>query len=73
MLMSYGATNQNKKVIAESLDEVAALIEEGHIDLITKKDFAAFVGTAEQADKGVRESSLKVAQHEQNTHAILPS
>lgn len=58
--MSFGVNNQNKKVIAESLDIISEYIKEGHIDHITKKDFAVFVGTAEAADKGVREASLMV-------------
>ena len=58
--MTHGVTNQNQKVIAESLDEIACYIAEGNIDHITKKDFQAFVGTLDKPDKGVREASLKV-------------
>lgn len=48
-------------MIAESLDIISEYISsDGDINHITSKDFAVFAKTTDNADKGVRESSLKV-------------
>lgn len=52
--------SKNLKSVAENLDEISEFITKNGIDSITKKDFLLFLTLADSADKGVRESSLKV-------------
>lgn len=58
--MDNGTKNKNLKVVSESLDEISDYITANGVDSVTKKDFAVFLQAVDSADKGVRESSLKV-------------
>jgi ABC-type arginine transport system ATPase subunit len=48
------------KSVAECLDEVSEYVARNGVGSVTKKDFTLFTQMADNADKGVRENSLKV-------------
>ena len=59
-IVDGGVKSKNLKAVAENLDEVSDYFKNNGIDSCTKKDFALFLTCADNADKGVRENSLKV-------------
>jgi cytoskeleton-associated protein 5 len=60
IIIDSGLKNKNLKSVAECLDEMADYIQKHGVDHLMKKDYKLLIDLADNKDKGVRETSLKV-------------
>ena len=68
LIIDTGVKSKNLKAVAECLDEVASYINENGTKNVTQKDFAVFVGCADNKDAAVRENALKVFAEAYQSH-----
>jgi hypothetical protein len=60
LMVKYGLASQNKKSVAETLDEINKYVNENGTEILNEEFYKTLIKLVDSSDKGVRENSLTV-------------